>query len=287
MKVYEAKVFVDQNYILGEGPVWDEDTQTLMWTDIQDHKVFRANLNGEVTETIEFDTPVGFFALCEDGGMVLGTATGIAKRDKDGNMVEYAEPKVATGGKFPGRYNDGKCDDKGRIWAGTLGFGGYFGLTDVDGSYKQLLDEVKCSNGIAFSKDRKTLYYNDTATMKTDAFDLDYETGTISNRRTVFAYNPKEGGPDGMTIDDEDNLWVARWGGNKISCIDPRKGEEIAIVKTGALQTSSCCFGGPDMKTLFITSSGEGCEKTGSKEEGRVFCVELPVSGAKSYKFKG
>ena len=283
MKAYRASVLVDRCFRLGEGPIWDERTQTLLFTDIQANTVFRCDAEGGIVEEIPFDTTVGCFALCESGGMICGTGKGLFLRSVDGTMTQYAEPRLPEGGRS--RYNDGKCDDRGRFWAGTLGQGGFFGVTMPDGSFKKLLDGVKISNGLAFSKDRKTLYFNDTALMRVDAFDLDYDRAEISNRRTVFACSREEGGPDGMTIDDDDKLWIARWGGKKISCVDPRTGEEIAEVVTGALQTSSCCFGGRDMKTLFITSSGDGCENTGSAVEGRVFRCDLPVSGAKSYRF--
>ena len=105
-------------------------------------------------------------------------------------------------------------------------------------------------------------------------YDYDVETGNIGGRQVLFTV--EDGVPDGMTIDSEDNLWLAVWGGSRIEKRSTRDGKLLARIDVDAEHTSSCCFGGDDMSTLYITSSGDGLE---GEHDGCIFTCELDVKG--------
>jgi sugar lactone lactonase YvrE len=115
------------------------------------------------------------------------------------------------------------------------------------------------------------MYYNDTPTMTVQAFDYDDKTGTISNRRVAIKIPRGMGAPDGMTIDSEDKLWIALWGGYAVGRFDPLTGELLQKIKVPAPNVSSCAFGGEDLKTLYITTA-----RAWVKPEK---LIEFPLSG--------
>ena len=111
------------------------------------------------------------------------------------------------------RFNDGKCDPRGRFLAGTMEMDENApngSLYSFDGdSVTKLLGDVTISNGLAWSPDYKTLYYIDTPSHEVKAFDYDLENGTIGNMRVVIKISDALGHPDGMTSDTQGNLWIA------------------------------------------------------------------------------
>jgi sugar lactone lactonase YvrE len=153
---------------------------------------------------------------------------------------------------------------------------------DDDHSVHVMLDDVSISNGIVWTSDKKTMYYNDTPTLTVQAFDYDDRTGELSNRRVVVKIPKDSGYPDGMTIDAEDKLWVALWGGNCVARFDPLSGALLQKIAVPAPNVSSCAFGGKDLKTLYITTAREGLSEEKLKEfplSGGLFSVEPGVMG--------
>ena len=184
------------------------------------------------------------------------------------------------------RFNDAKCDACGRLWAGTMPLfkepAPVGKLYRFDGISRQqtMLGGIGTSNGMAWSADGKTMYYIDTGARGVDAFDFDEEGGMISNRRRIITVD--NGWPDGMTIDAEGMLWVAIWGGGEVRRYDPESGECIGKVMVPSKNTTSCCFGGEKLDTLYITTSGEGFDDPGA---GKVYCVNCGVKGTPTVKF--
>jgi len=121
------------------------------------------------------------------------------------------------------RINDGKCDPSGRLIVGTYdksgGSAGNLYRFDSDGQLTRIQNNIKISNGLAWSADNKTMYYIDSPTLHVEAFDYDIQDGFISNRRSVF-YLPDHGlnagTPDGMTIDTNGNLFAAVFDGAQV-----------------------------------------------------------------------
>jgi sugar lactone lactonase YvrE len=165
---------------------------------------------------------------------------------------------------LPGnRFNDGKCDPAGRFLAGSMddaeveASGSLYSLAP-DGTVKTLLSGTRISNGLAWSPDYHTFYYIDTPTRVVMAYDYNLATGEIANPRPAVSVPPELGWPDGMTSDVEGMLWVALWGGAKLTRWNPATGQLVAEIPIPALNVSSCAFGGPDLTDLYVTSARKG-----------------------------
>ena len=283
----DAKLFYDIKAALGEGPVWDARTQTLYWIDILNHRIYA---NGDVF--LESDETIGCLSLRKNGGLIFTKRASIWTCGPDSSqltLLSTLENEPANN-----RFNDGKCDPRGRFLAGTMDMGetGPNGsLYSVDGkSVVRLFDNVTISNGLAWSPDHKTLYYIDTPSHEVKAFDYDLENGTIENMRVVIKVSDALGHPDGMTSDMQGNLWIAMWGGAKVTRWNPNTGQLLENIPVPAKNVSSCVFGGKDMNELFLTSARVGVDEGALKQyplTGGVFRLETNVDGMPSFEFTG
>lgn len=244
---------LDARAALGEGPVWDDRTGTLLWVDIHRRQVHRFDPETGVDHSIAFDEPVGSVALREDGGLM--GAVGLRVGEIDEERASFTPWHTVQEGD---RMNDGACDPRGRYLAGTLteplveGASALFAL-HPDGGLRRLLAGLTLSNGLAWSPDGGTMYHIDTFLERVDAFDYDLDTGTIASRCTVVDLHGAEGRPDGMTVDAEGNLWVAMARGRAVRCYDTR-GLLQDLVPVPAPVVTSCTFGGPELADLYITT---------------------------------
>lgn len=190
--------------------------------------------------------------------------------------------------------NDGKCDPAGRFWAGTLdmndfdsGLGALYVL-EPDGRVRTVVEGCKIPNGMGWSPNAETMYFIDSL-RSIDAFDFDVATGEIANRRTLVQIPEEEGLADGMCTDAEGYLWVAMWGGYCVRRYAP-DGTLTGIVRTDAKQTSSCAFGGDDLRDLYITSATIDLNDDELKEHphsGGLFRFRSPVVGQALVPFAG
>ncbi len=281
-----------------EGPLWDDRIGRLVWVDQYRGLVQIARPGPETDEleierTFELGCAVGAIvpAGAPGDGWFLACAAGFAHLSGDGALQLLAQPEQGLAGR--NRMNDGKCDPRGRFWAGSMardkraGAGTLYRL-DGDLSVHVVLSEVTISNGLAWSPDGSRMYYIDTPTHRIDRFDVDRH-GAITRRRALALLDERDGVPDGLCIDDEGCLWVALWGGSAVRRHSPR-GEVLATVSVEAPQVSSCCFGGVDRRTLYITTSQEDmgpAERSRHPLSGRVFAVRLPVGGPPAARFGG
>jgi sugar lactone lactonase YvrE len=157
-------------------------------------------------------------------------------------------------------------------------------------SVKTLFGNVTISNGLTWSPDYKTLYYIDTPTHEVKAFDYDLETGTIANMRVIVSLSESLGHPDGMTSDMQGNLWIAMWGGAKVTKWDPNTGQLLEQIPVPAKNVSSCVFGGKNMNELYLTSARIGLDEDALKQyplTGGVFRLETDVEGMPLFEFEG
>jgi sugar lactone lactonase YvrE len=182
------------------------------------------------------------------------------------------------------RFNDGKIDPHGRLWLGTMAIdekSAIAGLYRLVGhTLEQVLADVRISNGLLWRGE--TMYYADSGTCRVDAFDYDTERGEldIDSRRTIVEFPEEIGPPDGMALDVDGNLWIALVKGKRVSCFSPDNGRELARVVVNAAKVSACCFGGPEMKHLLISTGKEGHDDPlGS---GAIFVAEPGVRGVVS-----
>ncbi len=289
------ELIADTHCIIGEGPVWDERTGKLYFIDILGRSFYC--FDGEKTEKlIGFDQSLGFAVLREKGGIIAGLQKGYYFADPEtGRIEQLADPEPD---RAEGRFNDGKVDPAGRVWGGTMptsldtGYGeagpdSALYCMDTDGSIKTMLTGVIQGNGMGWTKDTKKFYFVDTQKHTVQEFDYDIEKNELSNGRVCVTVPPEEGIPDGMTVDDEGNIWVALWGGRSVVKYDPKTGEALERAELPALNVTSCCFGGKDMDELFITTGSLGTDAEEYPNAGGVFRIKPGVKGAVSYRYKG
>jgi len=268
---------------LGEGPYWDDETQTLYFVDLFNHTLhsYKPQTKEYHTVNVESDgLPVTLIVKIksEKSSFLISFKNTLATVNWDGvstqslipmKLLDLEDPKATT------RLNDGKCDPAGRLWAGTMGAliegtndqfeqeKGSLYLLHKNKKVDKQVTNVGISNGLAWSNDAKKFYYIDSLKYTVDSFDYEHSTGALSNKKTVFCFkkNKVEGLPDGMTIDTEGMLWVACFGGEQVLRIDPNSGELKQVVKIPSLQVTSAVFGGPNLEDLYVTSAKVGFTK--------------------------
>jgi sugar lactone lactonase YvrE len=291
--MYSVELVLDANNTLGEGPSWDDEKQLLYWVDIIEKKVWIYDPKSEKSKSIAVDQMVGAVVPCESGGLMLAAERGFYMLDTETEQMKHiADPEP---GLPNNRFNDGKCDAMGRFWAGTMDHSeakvsGALYCLDKNLEARRVLDSVGISNGLAWDRENKTMYYIDSLTHQVFAFDYDLLSGSIHNRRTVVSIPAEEGLPDGMTIDEEGMLWVAQWKGYQISRWNPFTGEKIDSIGLPAARVTSAVFGGSNLDELYITTARVGLSAKELEEQphaGGLFRVKLGIKGAPTYRFAG
>lgn len=282
-----ASVIGDFRAQWGEGPIWHDDR--LLYVDIEGHKVVAFHPATNQEQVIAAGERVGTVVPRARGGLVIAGDNGFSFLDPDTAAVTpIADPEPDK--KPDNRFNDGKCDPAGRFWAGTISTvkkTGDAALYMLDAGHQVHLKYpgVTNSNGLCWTADAKTFYYIDTPTRKVLAFDFDNGTGAISNERTAFATGAIDASPDGMAIDVAGNLWIAFCRGACVACFEPSTGKELERIPLPVSGVTACAFGGPDRKTLFITTGQfQGVDEP---DAGRLFVAEPGIAGLPSFTYAG
>ena len=279
----------DAQAMLGEGAIWHAQERVLYWVDILGQRFWRFDPVTGKQAPFEVGQFVGTIVPRRQGGVLLAVHHGLAAYDlATQQLTMLCDPE---GGNPELRFNDGKCDPAGRFWAGTIPltargpFASLFCLFP-DLHCERKLTGVGNSNGIVWSRDAQTMYYTDTARGTVDAFDYNVATGAIANRRVAITIPPGVGHPDGSTLDADGMLWVAHWGGARVTRWNPRTVQLLATVPVPAQQVTSCAFGGPKLDRLYITTARRGVEAT-DPLAGGLFCVDVGVKGLEALEFAG
>jgi sugar lactone lactonase YvrE len=237
----------------------------------------------------------GCIAPVQGGGLIVALRDGIYLGTVWGGPLQLlaAAPYDTT----QLRFNDGKCDAQGRFWAGTLyepkdqALGQLY-MLDAQGLHA-MQGGVTTANGLAWSPDGRTAYWADTAAHQVRAFDVDAASGHFTNARVFYQATPKPAGwvwgsaapyggrPDGAAVDAEGCYWSAQYEGGRLLRFSP-KGEVLAEVRTPTLCPTIPCFGGADLKTLYITTSRQGrseAELAQYPGAGCVWAMRVEVAG--------
>lgn len=298
MDIYPCDLLLNLHLELGECPVWDDRTETLYWVDGFGKKWFSRDATG-IHRQFETGSTIGSIALTRSGDLIAGLQNGVYRIDQNtGVHTLYVNPEE---GKTGNRLNDGKVDPLGRFIVGSMSEAGNGGEGDfaptgalyaIEGGARcrQLISNIRISNGLAWNHVHDTLYYIDSPTGCIFAFDYNVETGAVRNQRICVRLPPGEGIPDGMTIDVEDRLWVAHWGGSCVSCFDPVTGERAAKINLPVKHVTSCTFGGKNMNELYITTSTNGVsglEWLNQPLAGALFVASVDVQGCRTFHFDG
>ena len=272
----EAQLVIESNSPLGEGPIWDPKRQVLWWVDILEGLIHCHNPADGANQSWSVGQMVGTIVTAQDGRLVIATEKGFHWFDPEtGNIELITDPEPD---RPQNRFNDGKCDPSGRLWAGTMpiseeGNAGTLYCLHPDGKAEAKDDGYAIPNGIVWNDEASVMYHIDSPTRRVDAWDFDNPTGTINNRRTVYHVTQEGAFPDGMAMDVEGKIWLALWGGWVVIRFDPISGKELARIPIPVSRTSACAFGGPNLNTLFITTAKKDITPEDLEQEPMAGCV--------------
>jgi sugar lactone lactonase YvrE len=282
----DVELAVDAHCLLGESPVWDPRSRRLVWVDIRRGTLHSWAPSTSTSEKVVIGHSLSAVALRRSGGYALATRLGFACLEADGRFGMLAEVEADV---LANRMNDGKCDPRGRFWAGTMAddhaaAAGTLYRLDVDGCVTKALRGVTVSNGLAWSGDERTMYYVDSHTHGLDAYDFDAETGELGTKRRVVDVDPSLGHPDGITVDEDGLIWVALHSGGAVHRYRPDGALDFRLELPVPIVTS-CSFGGDDLKDLYITTAMS--DDWGAEHAGGIFRYECRVAGMPAGWYEG
>jgi sugar lactone lactonase YvrE len=243
---------------IGEGPWWSAAEQRLYWVDIvgKQVNVFDPATGKNITHTLPDIVTCVAPRAQKNAGLIVSMRTDIAYYDPaTGKLTSAATPTERAGNRF----NDGKCDRQGRLWAGTMGDVDWDApvgnLYRFDGKEAVRMEEkICCSNGLGWSPDSKTMYFTESFQHRIFAYDFEATSGTLSNRRVFLKLEPHENAfPDGMTVDAEGYVWCAQPMFGRIARYDP-KGVLERVIELPVSRGTGVMFGGKDLDTLYVTT---------------------------------
>ncbi|RYX94486.1 MAG: SMP-30/gluconolactonase/LRE family protein [Comamonadaceae bacterium] len=295
---------------LGESPFWHPGEQALYWVDIPNKQVRRARAEGTV-ESWAMPSEPGCIAPAAGGGYAIALRDGMYRAAAWGgelSLLKRFDHDTATT-----RFNDGKADPAGRFWAGTMyeprdkSTAQLFSL-DMRGGTAEVerkAGDATIANGLAWSPDEKTVYWTDTIQHTIWAWDWDKASNAMTRQRVFAQFKRKPQGwqyglpgctpetyggrPDGATVDAEGNYWVAMFEGARVLRLSP-SGEQLAEYKLPAQCPTMPCFGGADLKTLYVTTASHGrpeAEIRDMPQSGCVFFTALDQPGLPVNFFQG
>ncbi|SEP57899.1 SMP-30/gluconolactonase/LRE family protein [Microlunatus flavus] len=274
----------------GEGPSWDAPRDRLLLVDMLAGDVLAVrpdDVGGASVERHHLASVAAALRARRSGGFVLATEDRFLLLDDD-LAVERELPPVFADPTL--RFNDGGCDPLGAFLVGTMAYDetpgrGTLYRLDPDGRVSVVRTGATISNGVQWTCDGRSALYVDTPTAKVQRFAVDPATGAWSDGRT-FAEVDGPGLPDGMAIDEGDGVWVALWGGGQVRRWTA-DGRLDRVVELPVTQVTACTFGGPDLSTLFITTSRQGVPDGEQPEAGAVFTHDAGIRGAVPHAYAG
>lgn len=289
----EVRCLLDARAEIGECPVWSAEEQALYWVDILAPALHRLEPATGATRTWSMPAPIGSFGLREAGGAVVALRTGFHLFDfATGRLSFLTHPEE---GVTSNRFNDGKVSPDGRFFAGTMDdeklsrpLGSLYRL-DPDGTCRKMVGGLIVSNGLAWSADARTMFHSDSKGKVIHAYDYDARTGAMANRRVVARPDEATGRPDGAASDMEGYYWSAGISAGVLNRWSP-EGRLDRQVRMPCAAPTMPCFGGRDMKTMFVTSlrGNLPAEKLAAQPlSGGLFALEVDVPGVPVAKFKG
>ena len=273
--------------LLGEGPLWSARENALFWVDILARQVHRLSLADDTVASWTMPETIGWLIEREHAaGFIAGFQSGFAELTLDPlHIVPLVDPEPDRPWN---RLNDAKADRYGRIWAGSMPVSadepsGALYRFEPDRSVVCVDTGYTIANGPALSPDGSRLYHTDSARGLIFQFRVAPD-GELSARRAFIEFEPSWGKPDGMTFDRDGGLWVAHYGGGRVSRFhaDGTLDRSIALP---ASQITSCTFAGPALDRMFVTSAADGAEH--EAHAGALFEVDAGVRGWPPHRFAG
>lgn len=275
---------------LGECPLWDANQQCLYWVDIYNHRVHRFDPATGADRIFNVEDVVGPIALASDHRLIIAQRDHIAYLDTKTGSLSVIRSVEAD--KPDNRFNDGKCDSRGRFWFGSLSeTDGQANLYryDPNGSLHVMETGLTISNGLGWSPDDTTFYLTDSPRQTIYAYDFDAESGHIRDRRIFVDLTHEAFFPDGLAVDVEGCVWSAMWDGWCVIRFDPQ-GEEMMRVDMPVQRPTCCVFGGKHLTDLYITTASVGLSEQEIQKSfysGDLFCMPTDTRGIPAPLFNG
>jgi sugar lactone lactonase YvrE/DNA-binding IclR family transcriptional regulator len=252
-----VSVSVRADALLGEGPLWNPAEQRLHWVDILAPAIHASDPARGTDEVTPVEEIVGAIALRRTGGLIAAARSGLRALTPGAGLGAVLASPLPDGS--PARLNDGKCDRAGRFWVGATALdstpdGGALFRIDPCGTARVMLEGLHVANGMGFSPDERVFYLVDSGRRRIERFAFDAAAGSLSARACFVAFADGEGVPDGLAVDAEGFVWVALWDGWRVVRYAP-DGRVDRMIHLPVPRPTSCCFGGPGLATLYVTSA--------------------------------
>ncbi len=282
----EARCLVNPGCSLGEGPMWDPDSQRLYWVDILENRIYRHDPADGRTDSWTTPEHVGFVLVGPGGELVAGFKSGLhhVVLNDDATVTSSRIDRV-DGHRDDVRFNDATFDAAGRIWACTLGgtpeepLGTYY-CYDRDLKRRTVDDGYLVANGPALNPDRSLLYTVETGSHRGRPKGVYVSritpSGGLEEQRLLIPWEVHDSSPDGVVTDRDGNLWLGEFRGNVLRCFSP-EGAEVASLPLPAWNVTKAAFGGERLDRLYVTSARvEADEQTLARypDTGGVIVVE-------------
>ena len=224
------------------------------------------------------------------GGLLLARDRELLVRDTNGSQRVLATAHEPDDNRF----NDCRCDPQGRLWAGTMSRSRTPGAAALyrlrpGGPLERVLEGTTISNGLGWSPAGDRMYFVDSTTQRVDGLDFDPATGAVENRRTLIEIDPADGLPDGIAVDAEGGVWICLFGGGAIRRYDAA-GALDTIVPLPVTNPTCPAFGGPGLRTLYVTSARHRLTPEQLEREplaGAVLAFEPEIRGLPRSRFGG
>ncbi|MDB5561938.1 MAG: 1,4-lactonase [Hyphomicrobiales bacterium] len=284
-----ADLFIDSKCTLAEGPMWHPEREELFWFDIHERTLFRANVAGEILQKYLFEGKASAAAVIDRDTVLVASVGALLRLNLVSGRTDYVLPlEVDKPGNRP---NDSRVNPAGGFWIGTMADkedgpkGSVYQYRA--GKLERLFGEITVTNSICFSPDGATAYFSDTPTKKILKRPIDPATGMPTGDWSVFVdVEGHRGSPDGSVVDTEGFLWSARWGGGCVVRHAP-DGSIDRVIELPTAKVTCPAFGGPELKTLYITTAcNDDITTDGPERGGGIFSIKLDIAGQREPTLK-
>ncbi len=286
MRQSEPTRVIDLPLILGESPVWDEERGVLWFIDITAQLIWRLDPESGALARHALPAEVGSIGLATEGRLVVALRSGVHLFDPATAALEFLvhpEPDHPVN-----RLNDGKVGPDGNFWVGSMdarpcreATAALYRVTPA-GGVTRIVDGIRVSNGLAWSPDNRRMYHADSRGAYVQTFDFDPGTGEVGAPQVLLHLSEAQGYPDGAAVDVDGFYWSAGISAGVLNRISPQ-GEIVEVIRLPVTAPTMPCFGGADMRTLFVTSLASA--RTGQHEDGSLIALRVETPGLPGFRF--
>jgi len=289
---FSADVFGDITCDVGEGPRWDDLSQTVTWVDLKRGLGYRGTVEAEgisITDELTFPDTVAAVLPSSDGGLLVVAHDHLVAVSSDGRRRSFP-PILDREQRL--RLNDAACDASGRVIVGGMAADRAPGATSLfsvatSGEVSVLREGVTVGNGIGWSPDGTTMYFVDSVPGVLWSVPYDAATGAVGTWCPLV--ERFETLPDGLCVDDQGRIWLGMWRGSQVQCIAPT-GELLGVVRVPVPNVTAAAFVGPRRDRLLITTARDGLDEAGRGDfplSGRMFIADVGAVGVATHRWAG